>query len=92
MGWVNPSRTPRVLGLPILEISKTQMHEFWFDYIKPKFQEIAKVCYMDTSFIIHIKTVIFMKTLPIMFKKDFTYQIIKSIGHCIQERIKKWFD
>ena len=25
------------LGLSILEISKTLMHEFWYDYIKPKY-------------------------------------------------------
>ena len=33
------------------------MYEFWHDYIKPKYQNRAKLCYMDTdSFIIHIKT------------------------------------
>ena len=33
------------------------MYEFWYDYIKPKCQQNAKLCYMDTgSFIIHIKT------------------------------------
>ena len=25
------------LGLPILEISKTLMYEFWYDYMKPKY-------------------------------------------------------
>ena len=45
------------LGLSILEINKTLMYEFWYDYIKPKYQDNAKLCYMDTdSFIIHIKT------------------------------------
>ena len=28
------------LGLSILEISKTLMHEFWYDYIKPKFNKM----------------------------------------------------
>ena len=33
------------------------MYEFWYDYIKPKYQNNTKLCYMDTdSFIIHIKT------------------------------------
>ena len=33
------------------------MNKFWYDYIKPKYQSYAKLCYMDTgSFIIHIKT------------------------------------
>ena len=33
------------------------MYEFWYDYIKPKYQDKVKLCYMDTdSFIIHIRT------------------------------------
>ena len=45
------------LGMSILDISKTLMYEFWYDYIKSKYQDKAKLCYMDTgSFVIHIKT------------------------------------
>ena len=41
------------LGLSILEISKIVMHKFWCDYVKPKYREKAKLCYMDTdSFIV----------------------------------------
>ena len=48
---------PVYLGLSISEISKTLMYEFWYDYIKPKYQNNAKLCYMDKgSFIIYIKT------------------------------------
>ena len=44
-------------GLSILDISKTLIYEFWYDYIKLKYQDNTKLCYMDTdSFIIHIKT------------------------------------
>ena len=33
------------------------MYEFWYDYVKPKYENNAKLCYMDTdSFIINIKT------------------------------------
>ena len=48
---------PAYLGLSILEIVKTLMYEFWYDYIKPNYQDNTKLCYMDTiSFIIHIRT------------------------------------
>ena len=61
---------PVYLGLSVLEISKTFMYEFWYDYIKPKYQNNAKLCYMDTdSFIIHIKTEDFYKDIADDFKK-----------------------
>ena len=48
---------PIYLGLSIMEISKTLMYEFWYDYMKPKYNDNVKLCYTDTdSFIINIKT------------------------------------
>ena len=48
---------PIYLGLSILEISKALKYEFWYDYIKPKYANNVKLCYMDTdSFIMNIKT------------------------------------
>ena len=62
---------PVYLDLSILEISKTIMYKFWYDYIKPKYQENANLYYMDTdSFIIHIQTEDLLKTLQMMLKKD----------------------
>ena len=40
---------PVYLGLSMLEISKILMHEFWYDCVKPKYGEKAKLCYMDTE-------------------------------------------
>ena len=48
---------PIYLGLSILEISKILMYEFWYDYMKPKYNDHVRLCYMDTdSFIMNIKT------------------------------------
>ena len=48
---------PVYLGMSILDISKIIIYEFWYDYIKQKYQDNAKLCYKDTdSIIIHIKT------------------------------------
>ena len=81
---------PVYLGLPILEISKILMYEFWYDYMKPKYDDNVKLCYMDTdSFIMNIKTKIFTKILLMMLKKDSIHQIMKLIDHYPQERTKK---
>ena len=53
---------PTAVGLAILDISKTLMYEFWYEYLKPKYQHKIKLCYMDTdSFIIEIETDDFYK-------------------------------
>ena len=55
---------PIYLGLSILEISKILMYEFWYDYMKPKYNNDVKLCYMDTdSFVVHIKTNDFYKDI-----------------------------
>ena len=55
---------PIDLGLSILEISKILMYEFWYDYMKPKYNNDVKLCYMDTdSFVMHIKTNDFYKDI-----------------------------
>ena len=55
---------PIYLGISILDISKTFLYEFWYDYIKPKYQDKVKLCYMDIdSFVIHIKTQEFYKDI-----------------------------
>ena len=55
---------PLCLGASILDISKTLMYEFWYDYLKPKYGDRVKLCYTDTdSFIIYIKTKYFFEDI-----------------------------
>ena len=52
------------LDMSILDISKTLTYEFWYDYIKPKYGDRAKLCYADTdSFFIYIITKDFFKDI-----------------------------
>ena len=48
---------PIYLNMSILDITKTLMYQFWHYYIKPKYKDNTKLCYMGTdSFVIYIKT------------------------------------
>ena len=53
---------PIYLRLSILDVSKILMYKVWYDYMKPKYDNRVKLCYMDTdSFIMSIKTNDFYK-------------------------------
>ena len=81
---------PVYLGLSILDLNKTVMYEFQYDFVKPKCGENAKLCYMDTdSFIVHIKQKIFIKILQKMLKQDLTLQILNQTNNCLKEKIRK---
>ena len=48
---------PAYLGISILELGKMLIFEFWYDYLKPKYDKKTNLCYMDTdSLIVYIKT------------------------------------
>ena len=55
---------PVYLGQAILDISEILMYEFWYHYIKTKYGDNARLCYMNTnSFVIKIKTEDFYKDI-----------------------------
>ena len=74
---------PIYLGLSILDISKILMYEFWYDYMKPKYGNDVKLCYMDTdSFITNIKTEDFYKDITNDVEKRFdtsSYEVNRSL-------------
>ena len=81
------------LGLSILEICKIIMYTFWYDYIKPKFQDNAKLCYMElTALLFILKLKIFMKMLLMTLKNGLTYQIMMLIDHYQKKWIERWLD
>ena len=76
--------------MSILEISKMLMDEFWYNYMKPKYGDNVKLCYMDTdSFIMNIKTEYFYRDIANDVEKNLIHQIMELIGHYLQERMKK---
>ena len=79
---------PVYLGLSILGISETLMYEFRYDYVKPKYQNHAELCHMDTEVLsLILKQNISMQILLMMLKKDLIHQIMKSVDHYLKESI-----
>ena len=63
---------PVYLGMSILDISKMLMYKFWYDYVRQKYGDRAKLCYRDTdSFIIHIITSDFFEGIVVDVRKWF---------------------
>ena len=80
---------PRYLGMSILDISKTLMYKFWYDYIKPKYGDRAKLCYTDTvSFVIHIITEDFLKIFPIMLKDGLMHLTMMKMIKGLFQQVK----
>ena len=71
---------PFYIGLPIPELSEILIYEIWYEiwYLKPKYGEKAKWCYMDAeSFIVYKKTqMISIKIIQTMLKLDLILQIM----------------
>ena len=63
---------PVYLGQAILDLSKTLMYEFHYDYMRPKYGSKVKLCYMDTdSFVYEIETEDFYRDIAKDVEKRF---------------------
>ena len=60
---------PVSLAMSLLDISKTLMYEFWYDYMKPEYDDNVKLC--TDSFIIDIKTEDFYEDIADDVEKRF---------------------
>ena len=78
---------PLYFGMSILGISKILMYKFWYEYIRPKYGDSAKLSYTDTdSFTIYIKTEdFFLKIFLVMLRNGMIRLImIKMIKELFQ--------
>ena len=82
------------LSMSILDIRKTVMYEYYYDYIKPKYEDNAKLCYMDAyTFIVHIKTKDVYKDIKVDVNHRFDTSNCSTkmiIDHYLQENTKKY--
>ena len=80
---------PVYVGQAVLDLSKTLMYEFWYDYIKPKYGDKVKLCYMDTdSFIFYVETDDFYKDIMSDLEKWYdTTKLDKKLNRSIPIRI-----
>ena len=80
------------LGQVILDLSKTLMYEFHYDYMRPKYSRKVKLCFMDTdSFVYEIETKDFYRDIANDVKKGLIGVDIQGMitGHYLSEKNKK---
>ena len=66
------------------------MHEFWYDYVKLKYVEKTKLCYMNTdSVIVYKNTDDIYTTLQKMLKQGLNLQNTSLTDHYRKERARK---
>ena len=87
---------PVYLRLSILELSKILKYEFWYDYVKPKYDEKSKLRYMDIdSFIVYIKTDDISKDIAENVETRFAISNYELVCNSIERPLpkgKNWID
>ena len=67
---------PLYLGMSILDINKTLMYKFWYDYFKPKYRiEQNYVIQILIALLFTLKLKIFFKILLMMLKNALIRQL-----------------
>ena len=87
------------LRFTILELSKILLYESWYNYVKAKYGENAKLYYMDTdNFIIHVKTDNIYKNIAEVVETRFwtsNFELVRSLpkgvkSNWVNERWIRW--
>ena len=82
---------PVYLGLSTLNLTKTVIYEFWYDYLKPKCSVNAKTCYSaKDSFIVHVKTDDIYKDIAEYFETIFNTSNFELVRPSPKRKIRKW--
>ena len=75
------------LYLSTVDIRKALTYEFWYDYIKPKHQDKANSCYMNTDgFIVYIKTKDIFKDVPDNVDNTSNYEVLGPLQKGINKK------
>ena len=82
---------PVYLGMCILDLSKTIMYKFHYNYIKPKYGEKAKLLFTDTDSLVYsIQTEDFYKDISTDVREMFdTSNFPKNHPSCIEAGVNK---
>ena len=66
------------------------MHDILYDFVKAKYGNKRKLCYMDRdSLIVYIKPEKIFETLQKMLNKDLILQIMNKTDHYLKEKNKE---
>ena len=69
------------------------MHEFWYDYVKPKYEKNPKIFYMGAeSFKVYIKTEDVCLEISKVVETRFDTSNNKLDSHFLKEKFKKILD
>ena len=89
----NKKKKAVYIDLSILEISKIVMHEFWYDYVKPKYEKNPKIFYMGAeSFKVYIKTEDVCLEISKVVETRFDTSNNKLDSHFLKVKFKKILD